>query len=230
MTEYLTALIMAIWFGILTSISPCPMATNIAAVSYIGQRMNSRRQIFISGLLYVGGRMLAYILLGVILVSGILSIPDISFFLQYYMNIFLGPFLIIVGLILIGLIKFSLPGINVNGKFSKRVDKLGLYGAALLGFIFALSFCPVSAVLFFGSLLPLSVNQDSRFLMPALFGIGTGLPVLILAYILSAGTSYLGVILKKLATFEKYSRRITGVIFILAGIYLTTVYIFKIDL
>ncbi len=146
------------------------------------------------------------------------------------MNIFLGPFLIILGLILIGLIKFSLPGFNVNEKFTKRVNKYGLWGAAILGFIFALSFCPVSAALFFGSLLTLSVDQNSRFLLPALFGLGTGLPVIILAIILGMGTGYLGSTLKKIAIFEKYSRKITGLIFILAGIYITAIYIFKIDL
>jgi len=220
----------AIWLGILTSISPCPLATNIAAISYIGKRVGTPRMVLLSGLLYMLGRMLAYLVLGIIMVAGILSIPDLSYYLQNHINQFLGPVLILVGIFLLELIPLRLPGFGLSENMQNRVAGYGVWGAGLLGIIFALSFCPVSAALFFGSLVPLSIKHGSRFLLPSLYGIGTALPVILFAFVVAMGTRYLGAIFNKLTQFEKWARRITGVIFILVGIYYTLIYVFGIPL
>jgi len=151
----------ALWLGILTSISPCPLATNIAAISFIGRRIGRTRVVFFTGLLYTLGRMLTYVVLGTLLVTSVLSIPQVSHLLQKYMNKFLGPILILVGMILLELIRFNIPGSGLSEKMQKRVELLGIWGAGLLGIVFALSFCPISAALFFGSLIPLSVKCGS---------------------------------------------------------------------
>lgn len=216
----------AFWLGILTSISPCPLATNIAAISFIGRRVDNPRQVFLTGLLYTGGRTITYLALGIVLVTSLLSISDLSLLLQKYMNKLLGPILIIAGMFLLELISLRPSGRGVSDRFQKRVESFGMWGAGLLGIVFALSFCPLSAALFFGSLIPLSLQHNSGLAMPVLYGIGTGLPVLVFAVIIAFGAQSLGKSFNVLAMIEKWARKITGTVFILVGIYFCLAYIF----
>jgi len=216
----------ALWLGILTSISPCPLATNIAAISFIGRRIGRTRVVFFTGLLYTLGRMLTYVVLGTLLVTSVLSVPQVSHLLQKYMNKFLGPILILVGMILLELIRFNIPGSGLSEKMQKRVELLGIWGAGLLGIVFALSFCPISAALFFGSLLPLSVKCGSSFTLPAIYGLGTGLPAFLFAVLLAFGAQEVAKAFNKLTQIERWIRCITGGIFILIGIYYCLAYIF----
>jgi len=218
----------ALWLGILTSISPCPMATNIAAISFIAKRLGHPRRVMLSGLLYTAGRMCAYVVVAVLIIAGVLSSSKASTFLQTYMNKLLGPIMILVGMYLLGLIKVNLPGLNLVQKMQERGEKGGIWTAALLGAVFAVSFCPTSAALFFGGLIPLSIEHGSRFLLPALYGVGTGLPVVVFAVLIAFGAQSLGQAFKKLTQFELWARRITGAIFICAGIYFTLTHIFGI--
>ena len=220
----------AFWLGILTSISPCPLATNIAAISYIGKRVGSPRNVLLSGFLYNLGRMLAYVALGALLVASILAVPEVSRFLQEYMNKLLGPILIVAGMFLLELIRFTTSGSGVSAKMQRRVDRSGMWGAMLLGFVFALSFCPISAALFFGSLIPLSVKHSSAVILPSVYGIGTGLPVMVFAVLIAMGTRFVGSLFTKLTRIEFWARRITGVIFILVGVYYCLTYIFGLNL
>jgi len=216
----------ALWLGILTSISPCPLATNIAAISYIGRQVGRTGRILFSGLAYTLGRMLAYLVLGVIITAGLLSIPGLSNFLQRYLNIILGPLLIIVGVFLLDIIRFGGFGVSSGEKARKWAEKGGVFGAGFIGFVFALSLCPVSAALFFGSLIPLAVQHNSKILLPSLYGIGTGLPVIVFAFLLAFGAQTVGKAFHKLSHIEKWVRRITGVTFIIVGIYYSLIYIF----
>lgn len=224
MDSYLLALGSAIWLGILTSISPCPLATNIAAISYIGKRVDRPGMVLLSGLMYTLGRMVTYIVLGVIVVTSVLSIPDVALFLQKNMIKILGPILIIVGVILLDIITLRLPGFGVSNKLSDRVAKWGIWGAGALGLLFALSFCPVSAALFFGSLIPLAVDHQSSIIMPTVYGIGTALPVVAFAILIALGTRFVGSVFNKIGVFEKWARRITAIVFILIGAYYTWEY------
>ena len=217
----------ALWFGILMAISPCPMAGNVVAISYLGKRLGSPRQVLFGGILYTVGRTIAYVALAVLILAGLQSIPRVSTFLQGYMNKALGPILIVVGLFLLELIKFG-GGPGVSERIGRKVEGWGLAGALALGVIFALSFCPISAALFFGSLISLAVKYDSRVLLPAAFGVGTGLPVFAFAVIIGLGVGSLGAAFRKVQTFEKWARRVTGVVFILVGIYYCLEYIFEI--
>ncbi len=229
MDSFYVGAMSALWLGILTSISPCPLATNIAAISYIGNRVNDTIRTILLGLLYSFGRMIAYTAIGVLLVSSILTIPSVSMFLQSYMNKILGPILILAGMFLLELITINLPGTNMSERVKKLADKGGLLGAVLMGIIFALSFCPVSAALFFGSLIPLAVQHNSGIFMPSLYGIGTALPVLAFALLVATGSRLLGNAFDKIMQFERWARRITGIIFIIVGIYYSITYIFEIQ-
>jgi threonine/homoserine/homoserine lactone efflux protein len=204
------------------------MATNVAAISYIGKRLGSPRQVLLGGVLYTVGRTVAYVGLAVVILAGLQSIPRVSTFLQDYMNKVLGPVLIVVGLFLLELIKFGGGGPGVGEKLGKKVEGWGLAGALALGVIFALSFCPISAALFFGSLISLAVKYDSRILLPGVFGVGTALPVFVFAGIIGLGVGSLGAAFHKLQKFEWWARRITGVVFILVGIYYCLEYIFEV--
>jgi cytochrome c biogenesis protein CcdA len=230
MESYLVAAASAVWLGILTSISPCPLATNIAAISYIGNRIDNPMMVFLSGLLYMLGRILVYLVLGIFLVTSLLSIPDVSFFLQENMNKILGPILILVGIFLLGFVTFNLSGVGISEKIQKRLAGYGVWGAGVLGMLFALAFCPISAALFFGSLIPLSIKHNSNFLMPLLYGAGTALPVILFALLVSLSTRLVSIFFNKITQFELWARRITGIVFILVGLYLTLVYIFNIPL
>ena len=220
----------AFWLGILTSISPCPLATNIAAISFIGSKVEKPSKVIAAGLLYTLGRTIAYILLGIIVVAGLLSIPKLAFFLQRNMNYFLGPILLLVGLFLLGLFRFKMPGMAISGRFQERVGRWGVWGAGLLGLLFALSFCPVSAALFFGSLIPIALEHKSTVLMPTVYGVGTAAPVVVFALVIALGTRYVGSFFNRLTQFEKWARTITGAVFVLVGLYYILVYIFGVQL
>jgi cytochrome c-type biogenesis protein len=209
---------MALWLGILTSISPCPLTTNIAAISYVGRRVDKTRWVLLAGLLYTLGRSLAYCVVAILVTKGLLSIPGVSNFLQRYMNLFIGPVMLVVGLLLLDIWKFSFKGGMGNG-FQSRIDKMGIWGAGVLGILFALAFCPVSAGLFFGGLIPLAIKGNSV-LLSSLYGIGTALPVIGFAFLLAFAAHLVGAVFKKLTVIEIWVRRITAVVMILVGVYL----------
>jgi hypothetical protein len=220
----------AIWLGILTSISPCPLATNIAAMSFIGKDLGSPGRMLLTGALYTAGRTLAYAALAALLLASVFAIPEVSFFLETYMNRLLGPILILVGVLLLDVVPIAFSASCVTGRLETRLRTLGLAGAGLLGMLFALSFCPVSAALFFGSLLPLAVRHGSAVTLPSLYGIGTGLPVFVFAVLLALGAQWVGKAFQRLARFEKRARRTTAAIFIVVGIRFCLNYIFEVEI
>ncbi len=214
----------AVWFGILTSISPCPLATNITAISFIGRRVDRASHVLIAGLLYTAGRMATYTILGIVLVSSTQLVPPVANFLQRYMVYLLGPALIIIGILLLDIFRINILGNGImwNG-LQKRIDQSGIWGALLMGIVFALSFCPVSAALFFGSLFSLAIKHQSMVVIPSVYGIGTAIPVLAFAFIIAFSANIIGRVFNALTVFEKWARNATGIVFILAGLYLVFV-------
>ncbi len=213
----------ALWLGILTSISPCPLTTNIAAVSFVGRRVGNPAMVLISGMLYTAGRSLAYAAIGALAVSGMLSIPGVSFFLQKNMHFVIGPILLVTGVVLTGIIPINI-SISIDAaRLQKKSEKWGLLGSAMIGILFALAFCPVSAALFFGSLIPLSIQHGSRIVLPTLYGIGTGLPVIVFSVLIAFGAGAVGKMFNAIAKYEIWARRLTGIVFIVMGIYQITV-------
>jgi cytochrome c biogenesis protein CcdA len=211
----------ALWLGLLTSISPCPLSTNIAAVSYVGRRVGSGRAVLMSGALYTTGRSLVYLVLGAASVWSLMSMVSVSSFLQGTFSRLLGPLLVALGLLLLGVFEVAVPSVGVGDDFRERVDRAGVWGAGVLGMVFALAFCPVSAGLFFGGLVPLAVERSSPLLLPVAYGIGTALPVAVFAVLLAAGVGWLGKALDRVQAFEVWARRVTAVVFIGVGVYET---------
>ncbi|MCC6857739.1 MAG: sulfite exporter TauE/SafE family protein [Bryobacterales bacterium] len=220
----------ALWLGILTSISPCPLATNLAAMSYIGKELGSPRRALLTGVSYTLGRTLAYAALAALLSASVFVIPDASFFLEMYMNKALGPLLILAGILLLEVIPLRFSASCVSNKAALSLGASGLLGAGLLGMLFALSFCPVSAALFFGSLLPLALRHGSPVALPSLYGIGTGLPVFVFAVLLALGAQWATRAFHRVVGVEKWARRVTAAVFILVGTRFCLIYIFEVQL
>jgi len=211
----------AFWLGLLTSVSPCPLGANIAAMSYIGREVGSRRRTLVGGLLYTLGRALAYAALATILVGGLLSVPEVALFLQAHMNRVLGPLLVATGLVLLEWVRLPGFGSQLFDRTGERLVKAGLLGALPLGAVLALAFCPVSAGLFFGGLIPLALEHRSSLWLPALYGIGTGLPVVAFAVLVSAGLAWAGSAFHRLQAVERWARRATALVVIAVGLYYT---------
>lgn len=209
----------ALWLGILTSISPCPLATNVAAMGFIGRRTDSARGALWIGVLYTLGRALAYAGLGMLVVNGLLAIPAVSQWLQANMVRLLGPVLIVTALVLLGWITPGRGGGAFTGWAQRRAAAMGMSAAFFLGVMFALAFCPASAALFFGSLISLSIEANSGFWLPLIYGLGTGLPVLVFGVVLAFAAGQIGRVFDKVAVIERWMRRLTGTLFLVIGLY-----------
>ena len=218
----------ALWLGILTSISPCPLATNVAAMGFIGRRTDSARGALWIGVLYTVGRAMAYAALGMLLVNGLLAIPTVSQWLQANMVRLLGPVLILTALFLLGWIDLGGTGGGFTRWAQRRAAAMGMSAAFFLGVMFALAFCPASAALFFGSLISLSLEANSGFWLPLVYGIGTGLPVLIFGVVLAFAAGQIGRIFDKVTVIERWMRRVTGTLFLAIGVYFLLAYTFQI--
>lgn len=210
--------LMAVWFGILTSISPSPLTSNIAAVSFLSKKFSQPTAVLLNGTLYTLGRVVFYMLLGVILSYFLSSIPVVSDFLQTKMSYIAGPIMIILGLSLLDITNIKLPSFQIKEQSKEKLDKMGFIGSFAIGFLFASMLCPVSATFFFSNLLQ---SQGNVFVL-ILYGLGTGLPVLIFAFILAFCVEKISSLYKAATTFENYARKLTAVIFIGAGIYSLT--------
>jgi cytochrome c-type biogenesis protein len=209
--------------GLMTAISPCPLATNITAVGFISKDIENRNRVFINGLLYTLGRAITYTIIPLIIYFGADQFKFSGFF-QRYGEKFLGPLLIIIGLFMLDIFKIQFP--EMSGLTSKMQNKTkwGYLDVVLLGVVFAMAFCPYSGILFFGMLVPITVSSASGLYLPVIFAIATGIPVIVFAWVLAYAVSGVGNVYNKLKTFELWFRRFIAVLFIAVGIY----YIFRV--
>jgi cytochrome c biogenesis protein CcdA len=220
----------AAWLGVLTSICPCPLATNIAAISFLGRQMGRPRAVLLAGLLYAAGQAVAYAGLGAIVVAGLTANVDARLFLQKYVSRLLGPVLILAGMAILGLlgsrVSISLAGMGA----AQRARRGGAIWAAGLGILLALSLCPGSAAIFFGGLVPLAVSQQSPMLLPLAYGLGAAAPVAGVAVLAAYAAQAMGKAFDRLRQFERWAGAITGIIFILVGVYYCLTFIFGVSL
>jgi sulfite exporter TauE/SafE len=204
--------------GLMTAISPCPLATNITAIGFISKDVENQKKVFINGLVYTLGRALSYTLIAVIIFVGADQFKLSGWFQQYGEKI-IGPLLIIIGLFMLDILKIKFPGMS---RFTKRFQENGTsnyWEVLLLGVVFALAFCPYSGVLYFGMLIPMTIGSASGLYLPFVFAIATGIPVIIFAWLLAYTVSGVGKLYHRLKTFEIWFRRIISVVFIGIGIY-----------
>jgi cytochrome c-type biogenesis protein len=233
MNEFLTGLldsrnapwITSLILGLMTAISPCPLATNITAIGFISKDLENRNRVFFNGLFYTLGRAITYTLIPLIIYFGADQFKFSGFFQRYGEKI-IGPLLLLIGIFMLDILRINFPGI---GRLSEKMEKRKSWrfiDALLLGIVFALAFCPYSGVLYFGMLVPLTLSSASGLYLPVIFAIATGIPVIIIAWVLAYTVSGIGVVYNKIKIFELWFRRLIAVIFIIVGLY----YIFMIYL
>ena len=208
----------ALILGLMTAISPCPLATNITAIAFISKDIENKKKVFINGLIYTLGRSITYTVIGLIFYFGI-SGSGVKMFFQQFGEKALGPILIVIGLFMLDVIKMKFPGLGkLNEKMEKK-SREGYWGVLLLGIVFALGFCPYSGILYFGLLIPMTITSVSGLYLPIIFALGTGLPVIIFAWGIAYAVGGVGNIYNNIKAFELWFRRVISVIFILVGIY-----------
>ncbi|UCH13258.1 MAG: sulfite exporter TauE/SafE family protein [Bacteroidales bacterium] len=210
--------ISAFLLGLMTAISPCPLATNITAIGFISKDVKDKNKVFINGLVYTLGRALSYTLLAVIIFIGADQFKISGWFQQYGEKI-IGPILIVIGLLILDIMKIKFPGLN---QLTRRFQQNGIssyWEVLVLGILFALAFCPYSGVLYFGMLIPMTISSASGLYLPVVFAIATGIPVIIFAWLLAFTVSGVGKLYNRLKAFEIWFRRIIAVVFIGIGIY-----------
>jgi cytochrome c biogenesis protein CcdA len=208
----------AFLLGLMTAVSPCPLATNITAIGFISKDIENKQRVFVNGLFYTLGRAISYTAIGLIFYFGLGQMKLGGFFQEWGEKI-LGPLLIIIGLFMLGILKLSIPGLNkLTDKMEER-SKNGLWAATLLGIVFALAFCPYSGVLYFGMLMPMTVASASGLYLPIIFAIATGIPVIIFAWLIAFSVGSIGNFYNKMKNFEVWFRRIIAILFIGIGIY-----------
>ncbi len=216
-------LVSAFVLGIMTAISPCPMATNITAIGYIGKDIENKSRVFFNGIIYTAGRALSYTSLGAIFYFSAGQFK-LTGFLQEWGERALGPILIIIGLFMLGIIKLNIPFFSNFTNNIKEKTKHSFWDVLLLGVLFALAFCPYSGVLFFGMLIPLTISSVSGLYLPIVFAIATGIPVIVFAWILAFSIGSLSKIYNGMKKVEIWFRRVVAIAFIGVGIYYVTLF------
>jgi len=220
-------LLYAFAIGLVTAIGPCPLSANIAAIAYVSSKFSDARGTVSAGILYTAGRALTYTILGLLALMFSSAILDSAPLLQDYDRVILGPLLLVVGLVMLEIVKPNISvGDGLKASYGLKLSNMGALGALGLGAIFALAFCPYTAVMFFGLLMPLMLSSNVTGIgYPLLFGIGTGLPVLVFSLFLGISASFAKSYVSKVAMFEPYVRKALGIGFILYGGYLLTAYV-----
>lgn len=218
-------IVSSFFLGILTAISPCPLATNITATAYISKNITNKRKVFLSGLTYTLGRAISYTAIGLILYFGA-SKFNVAKLLSRNGEKILGPLLIIIGLIMLNVIKLNFLGkSNFQEKLTNKFKDKGLLGSFLIGVIFALAFCPYSGALYFGMLIPMTISSADGLYLPIVFAFGTGLPVILFTYLLAFTAGKVGVFYNKITKIEKVMRFAAVVVFILTGLYYIGIFV-----
>ena len=131
----------------------------------------------------------------------------------------LGPVMILVGMMPTGMLNFSIPGVNEQ-TLRKIVDRFGMWSAFPLGVAFAVAFCPTTAAMFLG-MLTLAAQAKSWIIFSMCFGVSATLPVLVLAGVITSHIRLLSKILQVAQNIDVWMRNLTGILFIVLGIYLT---------
>jgi cytochrome c-type biogenesis protein len=213
-------LVAAFFIGLLMTFSPCPLATNITAIAFISRKIDDSRHTLLVGALYSLGRMAAYIGLTAFIVYSGLNIQAISFFLQNYGEKIIGPFLVVMGVLMLEIVDLPLPGGHGSlQKIEASLAERGYIGGFLLGIVFALALCPFAAVLFFGMLIPIALKTGDPLFVPAVFAVATALPVIIISILLVQSVSRVSGMLSTVQKMEKWVKGAVAAVFIGVGAY-----------
>jgi cytochrome c biogenesis protein CcdA len=212
-------LLTAFILGLMTAISPCPLAMNITATAYLSKDITDKRRVMFNGVFYTLGRMFSYTALATVIYLGASKFYIARWF-QQIDGVWIGFALVVFGVLMLDFIKFTIPFLSKwTSSIGERKMKRTYWNAFMIGGLFALAFCPYSAVLYFGGLLPMTVASASGLLLPPVFAVATGLPVLIIAWLLAYSVGNVGIFYNRMKSFEKWFKRVVAAVFIIVGIY-----------
>ncbi len=215
----------ALLLGLLTAISPCPLATNITAMAYISKTLSGKRKVLLSGLLYTLGLALSYTTIALIIILGASKFHVAKFF-QGNGEKFVGPIMLIIGLIMLNFIKLNFLGkSNFTEKLQDKFKDKGLLGSFLLGALFAMAFCPYSGAMYFGILIPMSIKSSIGFSLPFFYAIGAGSLVLFFTFIIAFSIQKVGIYFNAITKTEKVMRVMAGLLFVITGMYYILIYL-----
>lgn len=219
------AFLTAFALGLMTAISPCPLATNITAIGFISREIEDRRKVFYKGLVYTLGRAVSYTGIGLILFFGA-SKMKISLLFQGWGEKLLGPILILIGLLMLDIIKIKFPALSKLTEKAGEKSRNSYLGTLVLGMLFAMAFCPYSGVLYFMMLIPMTIASAGGLYLPVVFAIATGLPVIIFAWLLAYAIGNVAGVYNRIKAFEIWFRRIVAILFIGVGMYYLAIFYF----
>jgi cytochrome c biogenesis protein CcdA len=213
-------------FGLVGALSPCQLTTNLSAIAYVSRRPGEG-QIWSEALGYTVGKMLVYTLLGGAVIILGFTLQQSAIPIVVITRKIVGPLMIVIGFGLMGLIR-------LRGSFGERlarwlraqIPQKGVLGAFLLGTVFSFSFCPTLLWLFFGLMIPLALASTGGWTFPGLFALGTALPLLVFAGLLVSGTDLSSKLTDRLKRYHQNISKVSGGIFILAGVNDTLTYWF----
>ena len=215
----------ALLLGVLTAISPCPLATNITATAYISKTLTGKKKVLFSGLLYTLGLAFSYTTIALIIIFGASKFHVAKFF-QGNGEKFVGPIMLIIGLIMLNVIKFNFLGkSNFTERLQEKFKNKGLLGSLLLGVLFAMAFCPYSGAMYFGVLIPMSIKSSIGFALPFFYAIGAGSLVLFFTFLIAFSMQKVGIYFNAIQRIEKVMRVIAGLLFVLTGLYYILIYL-----
>ena len=221
---YNIPILSAFVLGLMTAISPCPLATNITATAFISKNITNKKKVFLSGIVYFLGRAFSYTAIGMVLYFGASKFHVARFFNQNGEK-YLGPLLVIIGLIMLNVIQLKFLGkSSFQEKLSDKFKDKGLLGSFLIGVVFALAFCPYSGALYFGLLIPMTVSSADGLYLPIIFAFGTGLPVILFTYLLAFTAGKIRGFYKKITQIEQVMRKVAGIVFVLTGLYYIAIF------
>ncbi|GMW03355.1 MAG: cytochrome c biogenesis protein [Candidatus Hydrogenedentota bacterium] len=224
MTDAIWPPVAAFWLGILTSISPCLLATNVTAISFLARKVTDLRFVLLSCVFYIAGQAISFVLLASLLVESLLSMTDASFWLQKYMFRLLGPLMVVCAMFLLELWNVQIGSGKLKGWANRHAQSGGYWVAALLGVVFGMSFCPTTAALFFGSLIPLAIARESSVLLPVLYAVGVAFPVIAISLIVAFAAQRLARFYSGIGALDRWGRKATGTAFLVVGFYFTIAY------
>ena len=215
----------ALLLGVLTAISPCPLATNVTATAYISKTLSGKKKVILSGILYTLGLALSYTTIALIIILGASKFHVAKFF-QGNGEKFVGPVMVLIGLIMLNVIKINFLGKSTfTEKLKDRFKDKGLLGSFLLGALFAMAFCPYSGAMYFGVLIPMSIKSNIGFTLPFFYAIGAGSLVLFFTFLIAFSMQKVGKYFNAITKIEKVMRFIAGGLFLLTGLYYILIYL-----
>lgn len=218
MLQVLTALLL----GFLMILDPCTLFTSIAAIGYIDKEIANKRKVLTNGLMFVLGKLVTYVLVAIPFLMGAQT-AGVQHLLEHWGEPLLAAFMLICGVLLLFSGHHHHEHDHGLTRWLTNADSRSSWlWSFMLGIFFAIAFCPHRLVYFFTMIdIAITLPPSWNWLLPVVFGLGTGLPIMLIAWLISYSAISANALTARLQSVEKWIRYISAVLFIGFGLYLT---------